>query len=472
MLSRDDFYAYQNRGVQHIKDNPFCALWEDMGLGKTVQTLTAIKELKDSFDVDKTLITGPLRVVRKTWDDEIASWEHLEGLTTAHILGTEKQRLAALEQKADIHLINRENLDWLKRQYVKGTGKKMKMIKRWPWDNVILDESSSFKSSSSLRTKAVAALRQHYGRMTQLTGTPSPNGYEDLWAQFKLLDRGQRLGFTKKAFLSRWFTPPDRWDPASSKYAIKEFAATQIQDAVRDLVLSLKAEDYLDLPDVMYNPIPVELSDAERGIYDKMKNTFVTELAGKKITAVNAGVLTGKLLQLSNGNIYTGVGKEYEHFHSRKYEALEELLESSSGPVMVTAWFKPDMRAIEQIVARFCGRQKKWEVLSDTASEDRWNNGETDVLILHPASAGHGLNLHKSDCETIIWFGLTWSLELYQQLNARIAGGHRRIGKNVIIHHILSRGTMDDRVFKVLQYKGATQDALIEATKEIIREAA
>lgn len=472
MLSRDDFYPYQDRGVQHIKDTPFGALWEDMGLGKTVQTLTAVQELKESFDVHKTLITGPLRVVRKTWDDEIASWEHLQGLTTAHIIGTEKQRLAALEQDADIHLINRENLDWLKRQYVKGSGKKMKLIRKWPWDNIILDESSSFKSQSSLRTKAVAALRPCYGRMTQLTGTPAPNGYQDLWAQFKLLDRGKSLGYTHKAFLQRWFTPPDRWDPASTKHVIKDFAAKQIEDAVRHLVLSLKAEDYLDLPPVMYNPIHVYLTGAEKDVYRTMQTQYITEVAGKKITAVNAGVLTGKLLQLSNGNIYTGVGREHEHFHSQKYEALAELLEHSGGPVMVTAWFKPDVAAVAQIVDRYCGKNKKWEVLSDKASEDRWNNGETDVLILHPASAGHGLNLHKNDCETIIWFGLTWSLELYQQLNARIAGGHRRIGKNVIIHHILSKGTIDERVFRVLQEKGATQDALVEATKEIILEAA
>jgi SNF2 family DNA or RNA helicase len=367
-------------------------------------------------------------------------------------------------------MINREQVTWLKHQFVSGTGKKMKLIKRWPWDTVVIDESSSFKSASSNRFKDLRALRSQFERLIELTGTPAPNGYQDLWSQFNLLDRGDRLGHTLKAFRDRWMNAPDRWDPASSKYTMKDFSRAQIENAVRDLVISLSAEDYLDLPPIMYNPIHVELSGSEMDTYKQMKTKFVMELAGKKITAVNAGVLTGKLLQLSNGNIYTGNGKEYARFHDQKFKALAELLEDSTGPVMVTAWFQSDMEMIRHVVAKHCDGKKKWDVLSDRASEDRWNDGTTDVLIIHPGSAGHGLNLHKSDCETIIWFGLTWSLELYQQLNARIAGGHRRIGKNVIIHHILSRGTMDERTFSVLQMKGADQDNLLEAAKEEILE--
>jgi SNF2 family DNA or RNA helicase len=307
--------------------------------------------------------------------------------------------------------------------------------------------------------------------MIQLTGTPAPNGYQDLWSQFKLLDRGRRLGFTLKSFRERWMDAPDRWDPASTKYTMKDHSRKQIEDAVRDIVLSLNAEDYLDLPPIMYNPVPVYLNSIQMATYRDMKRKYVMELAGKKITAMNAGVLTGKLLQLANGNIYTGNGKEYIRFHDEKYAALAELLSNSYGPVMVTAWFQSDMERIRQIVAMHCKKEgTTWEVLSDKASEDRWNEGKTDVLILHPASAGHGLNLHKNDCETIIWFGLTWSLELYQQLNARIAGGHRRIGKNVIIHHILSQGTMDERVFGVLQCKGADQSSLLAAVKETLVE--
>lgn len=470
-LSRADLRGYQNRIIDHIKDNLNCAAWVDMGLGKTVATLTALKDLMESFDVDKVLIIAPLRVARKTWDDEIAEWAHLEGLRTAHVIGTAAQRLDALKRTdVDIHLINRENVDWLKNQFVTGTGKKMKLIRRWPWDTVVIDESSSFKSADSIRFKALRSLRPCYERLIQLTGTPAPNGYEDLWSQINLLDRGKRLGFTKKAFRARWMDAPDRWNPNDTKYVMKDHSAGQIQEAVKDVVISMRAEEYLDLPPVMYNPVYVHLDDKQKDMYRQMQRKFVLELKGKKITAVNAGVLTGKLLQLANGNIYTGAGKEFEFFHGEKHAALIELLDNAKGPAMVTAWFKPDVAEVKGLVDQWCwdNGRKKWEVLSDEASENRWNTGQTDVLVIHPASAGHGLNLHKNDCETIIWYGLTWSLELYQQMNARIAGGHRRVGKNVIIHHILTKDTIDEYVFDVIGKKGVTQQNLLESVKAVV----
>jgi SNF2 family DNA or RNA helicase len=464
--------GYQDRIVQHEKDNPNCAAWVDMGLGKTVSTLTAFSDMQESFDAHKALMIAPLRVARKTWDDEIQEWEHLQHLRTSHILGSEKQRLAGIEKKnADIYMINRENVAWLKAQFVKGTGKKQRLIRPWPWDTVIVDESSSFKSAKSERWKALRSLRKLYDRCIELTGTPAPNGYADLWAQMNLLDRGERLGYDQKSFYSRWFDPPDRWDPASNKYTMKDFAKKQIQEKIADIVISMKAEDYLDLPPVMRNKVPVYLTPKQLDEYRRMQKTFVMEIAGKRVTAMNMGVLTGKLLQLANGAIYTGANKAYEIFHDAKIRELMDVLDQSYGPVLVTAWYQSDMERVREAVKHWCkANHKTWDLLTDEASEDRWNIGMTDVLILHPASAGHGLNLHKNDCETIIWYGLTWSLELYQQLNARIAGGHRRIGKNVVIHHILAEGTIDEYVWNVIQDKDATQEDLLQAMKIIVQE--
>lgn len=471
MLTRSDLRPYQERIVRHIKEVPNCAAWVDMGLGKTVSTLTAFRDLQESFDAHKALLIAPLRVARKTWDDEIAGWEHLRELTTSHIIGSEAQRLAGLEQDADIHCINREQVAWLKSQFVRGTGKKQRLIRPWPWDTIIVDESSSFKSDASQRFEALRSLRKLFDRCIELTGTPAPNGYADLWAQINLLDRGARLGHTKKAFYDRWFDPPRRGDPFATKYTLKDYAEEDIKAQIADIVIALKAEDYLDLPPIMYNKVPVYLSPSEKATYKKFQQQYVLEIANKKITAANAGVLANKLLQLANGAIYTGVLKNYEIFHEEKLLELHDVLDQSYGPVLITAWYQPDVQRIAELVSRWCkSNNKVWDVLTDTESEDRWNRGHTDILILHPASGGHGLNLHKNDCETIIWCGLTWSLELYQQLNARIAGGHRRVGKNVIIHHIVTEDTIDEYVWEVLRKKHATQEALVQALRLVIDE--
>lgn len=471
MLTRSDLRPYQEHCIQHIKDNPNCALWVDMGLGKTVSTLTAIKELMYSFDVNKTLIVAPKRVARKTWDDEIATWEHLEGLTTAHILGTEKQRLAGLEQEADIHLVNRENLVWLRNQFVKGSGKKMKLIRRWPWDTVVPDESSSFKSQSSERWKALFSLRRLYDRCIELTGTPAPAGYKDVWAQMKILDRGQRLGFTEKAFKDRWMDAPSRWDP-NDVWTMKPHARAEIQELLRDIVISMDAEDYLDLPPIMVNPVPVTMSRYHMKQYKKMERAFVMEVAGKRITAVNAGVLAGKLLQLANGTVYYDEGKS-EIFHDYKLRALEELMDSAQGPVIIAYTYIPDKLRIEALLTKWCKQTgKTWGRLDSEEDEDRWNNDEMDYLLMHPASGGHGLNIHKSSSETIILYGLPWSLELYQQIIARLGGGHRRIGKNLIVHHIINEHTIDERVIARLDYREGEQSQLTQAMKVYIQEIA
>jgi SNF2 family DNA or RNA helicase len=459
--------AYQERIVQHIKDHPNCAVWAGMGLGKTVSTLTAIRELQESFDVHKVLLIAPLRVARKTWDDEIDEWEHLQGMTTSHIIGNERQRLAGISAEADIYCINRENVVWLVDQFVRDN----KLIRKWPWDTVVIDESSSFKNSSAKRFKAIRKMRRLIERLIELTGTPAPNGYMDLWAQINLLDRGERLGRTKYSFLNRWFMMSDR--PQSSgqgKYLLLPESQKDIEKRLDDIVISLRSEDYMELPPVQSNKVPVYLDPSDQDTYNDLQTRFATEVGGASLTAANAGVLAGKLLQLANGAVYVDAGG-YEIFHDKKIAELIDILEFSSGPVMVTAWYRSDMERVQRAVSHWCKKNgKTWEVLTDEASEDRWNNGETDVLVLHPGSAGHGLNLHKNDCETIVWFGLTWSLELYQQLNARIAGGHRRIGKNVRIHHIITAETIDEYVWSVIGRKGATQAALLAALRVIVKQ--
>jgi len=441
-----------------------------MGLGKTVSTLTAISDLRDSLDVHKTLVIAPKRVARKTWSDEIEEWAHIKHLKVSIAVGTAKERLAALEAEADVYMINRENCEWLFNQFVKGTGKKQKLIRPWPWDTVVLDESQSFKSQSSKRWKAVRRLRKFYDRCIQLTGTPAPNGYLDLWAQFALLDRGQRLGFTEKAFKDRWMNAPSRYDP-SNKYEMKgDWARKQIQEAVADITISMNAEDYLDLPPVMYNPVVVTLTRKQQETYEEMAREFYLELEGKEITAVNAGVLAGKLLQLANGAIYYD-GKKYEEFHNHKLDALEELLEGITSPVILGYNYRHDLERILTRIKPWAKREGKKVVVMKTVEDEKaWNRGEIDVLIMHPASGGHGLNLHKCACETIVLFGLNWSLELYQQLNARLAGGHRRIGKNIIIHHILADNTIDIDVMARLEDKDCTQNEITAAVKTYVKE--
>lgn len=453
-LNRSNLYAYQHRAVEFIKTNPYCALWVDVGLGKTPTALTAYLDLRSTFDARRVLVVGPLRVARKVWPDEIGKWSHLDGLTYSRIIGTPMQRWESMKRQTDLHVINRENLEWLMAQFIVNK----KQIAPWPWDMVILDESHSFKSQSSHRFKAARKMRRLAERVVELTGTPSPNGYKDLWAQMFLLDRGVRLGATEDAFLKRWFDEPEygRGNPT-----LKQGADVEIQQAVSDLVLTLRAEDYLDLPPVIENPIRVELAPSVLKEYKRLERQYLAEFGGRQITAVNAGVCAGKLLQLANGAIYHDRKGNWTHVHDAKIEALLELLESLEGKKVLIAYgFKHDKQRIGEALTRFCGKDKTWEALTDEASEDRWNAGKIDYLLLHPDSGGEGTNLHSNGAEDIVWFGWTNNLMQYEQVNGRLFGGHRRVGKNGVIHQITADNTVDDDLRDLITRKGFSQDGL------------
>lgn len=463
MRTRDDLYEYQRRAVQFIKDHDNCALWVEMGLGKTVSTQTAYADMLDSFDVKHGLVIAPLRVARKVWTDETKVWSHLNDLKIVHIGGTPAQRNKALRTRADLHTIGRENTQWLVDQFVDGK----KQIRKWPWSTVILDESQSFKSQSSFRWKKLKQVRKLFSRCVELTGTPAPNGYGDLWSQLYLLDRGLRLGTSESAYRDRWFDT--EMGDGYCNYYLKPTAAKEIQAAVSDIVLSLRVEDYFDLPPVVYNQVKVSLSPDALKTYKKFERTSIMDLQGRKITAVNAGVAYGKLLQLANGAIYVNEKRDYLIFHEEKTKVLMELLEGCSGPTIIAYSFVSDSQRIAKTLNAFCGSTKKWAVADTDADLERFARGELDFMVMHPASAGHGLNdLHLSGSETIIWFGLTTSHEWFTQLNARLIGGIRRLGKNVVIHIIVAEDTKDEEVFELLKRKEMTEDDLKKAlTKRI-----
>ena len=458
MLDRKDLLPYQNHSVQFSKDNLNCAKWVDMGLGKTVVELTAFSDMQRDFEAKRMLVIAPKRVARRVRSDEVKEWDHLNHLSVSRIVGDADECFAALRTKADIHTIGRERVPWLRAQFLDDKGK---LKYRWPWDMVVIDESQSFKSQSSARWGALSALRGYFPRLAELSGTPSPNGYGDLWSQFYLLDKGRRLGASEKSFKERWFTPPIGM---FTKWNLSPQGARQIREAIKDMVLSLREEDYLDLPPITNNFIRVTLSPAAMRTYKEMEREYIAEVAGKKLTAVNAGVLDGKLLQLANGAVYH-TGKEWVEFHSAKTDALDETLEAMPGKALIAYGYQHDLARITKVVERRAKEDgRTFALLKSDASFDAWARGEIDWGILHPASAGHGLNdMYKAGCEDIIHFGLTNNLEWYQQVNARIGGGHRRAGKNIRVHHIVADGTRDDDYVRLLKSKAATQDGLTES---------
>lgn len=464
-LHRSQLYPYQQRAAEFIKANPNCALWIDCGLGKTVATQTAYLDLLNSFDANHGLVIAPLRVARKVWTDEVQEWSHLQDLDIVHIGGTEKQRQKAIRTRADLHTIGRENTQWLINQFIEGK----KQVRKWPWDTVILDESQSFKSQSSFRWKALRLVRKLFPRCVELTGTPAPKGYGDLWSQIYLLDRGQRLGTSESAYRLRWFDVENCGD--YSRYHLKGHAAKEIQAALSDIVISLRAEDYFDLPPVVYNPVRVALTEVELAKYRKFARTSVFERAsGQKITAANAGALYGKLLQLANGAIYHNDKGEYEEFHHAKIDGLLEMLEGITGPCIVAYAFRSDTKRIAAALDRYCGKTKSWRVMDTDDNLNAFSRGEIDIAVMHPASAGHGLNdLHKSGAQDVVWFGLTPNLEYYQQLNNRLAGGIRRLGKNVKVHHLLAENTEDEDCYELLKGKAKSQDELTNAMTEKVK---
>lgn len=436
-------YSYQNFATRYILEHPVSAVFLSCGLGKSVITLTAINDLLfDSFEVRKVLVIAPIRVATSTWPSEIRKWDHLKDLTYSVVVGTERMRLLALERRADIYITNRESVEWL----VERSGVP------FDFDMVVIDELSSFKSHQAKRFKALLKVRPGVKRIVGLTGTPSSNGLADLWAEFRLLDLGERLGRYITQFRQRWFVPDKRNGAVVFSYKPIEGAEDAIYERISDITISMRSADYLNLPECVMNEVVVDMDEKEKKIYETFRKDMVAEIGGKEIDAVNAAALSGKLQQLSNGAVYDQVDS-YITIHDRKLDALEDLIEGMNGrPVLVAFWFRHDA---ERIKARFKVREIRTE-----KDIDDWNRGEIPVAIIHPASAGHGLNLQQGG-STLVWFGLTWSLELYLQTNGRL---HRQGQKEtVIIHHIITRGTVDEKVMAALKKKEGIQDALMEA---------
>jgi hypothetical protein len=459
MFDRSDLRGYQEHAARFIAARKNCALWVDMGLGKTVSTLTAFADLQDRMGATKMLVIAPKRVARKVWSDEVETWKHLKHLRVSRIVGDAGSCFDALRQPADVYTIGRDRVPWLHTQFIQGG----KQVTEWPFDVVALDESQTFASQSSQRWKCMADLRvkTRFPRMIQLTGTPAPNGYMKLWSQLWLLDRGARLGSSENAMKQRWFTPPIGM---FAKWTMRPLADMEIHKRLEDIVLTLREEDYMDLPPVVDNFVRCQLSPAALATYKKMEREFCGDVAGKRITAVNSGVLDGKLLQLANGAIYHA-DKQWVPFHDAKLEALEETLEGISGKALICVNFKHDRERVSRVLER-CAKAdgKVWRTLDSDKSFQDWADGKIDWAILHPASAGHGLNdVYKAGAEDLIWFGLTNNLEWYQQACARLTGGHRRIGRNIRVHHIVADGTRDDDYVRLIQKKALTQDNLMAA---------
>lgn len=445
-------HEYQTYATNFILEHPVAAVLLEMGLGKSVITLTAIYELMlNRFEVEKVLVIAPLRVARDTWPAEIEKWEHLKGLTYSVAIGTEAERIAALKCPAHLYLINRENVDWL----ITKSGLP------FDYDMVVIDELSSFKSYAAKRFKSLLKVRPRVKRMVGLTGTPSGNGLMDLWAEFRVLDMGQRLGRYITHYRNNFFVPDKRNQQMIFSYKPKPGAEEAIYKLISDITISMKSADFLKMPECIINEVPVVLSEKEWSVYHDLREDMVVALKDEEIDAVNAAALSGKLLQMANGAVYNEE-KEVIRIHDRKLDALEDLIEgANSKPVLVAYWYNHDLQRIKQ---RFSVREIK-------TSQDikDWNNGEIPVAVIHPASAGHGLNIQFGG-STIIWFGLTWSLELYQQTNARLW----RQGQNdtVVIHHIIAKDTIDEDVMAALRKKEKIQSALIDSVKARIGGAA
>ena len=439
-------HDYQAYAIDYIKTHPIAAVLLDMGLGKTVISLTAIADLLfDSFEAHRVLVIAPLRVARDTWPTEIEKWEHLQHLTYSVVVGTPKERRAALMAGADITIINRENLQWL----IEDSGFP------FDYDMVVIDELSSFKNHQAKRFQALMKVRSKVKRIIGLTGTPSSNGLMDLWAEFKLLDMGQRLGRFISQYRNNYFLPDKRNGQIIYSYKPMPYAEDAIYRKISDVTISMKSTDHLKMPELISSKYEVRLSEEERIRYEELKSQLVLQLPEGEVTAANAASLTGKLVQLANGAIYSDDGDTVE-FHNRKLDALEDIIEASNGkPLLVAYWFRHDLERIKQ---RFDVR----EIKSSKDITD-WNSGKIPVAVIHPASAGHGLNLQAGG-STLIWFGLTWSLELYQQTNARRWRQGQTAG-TVVIQHIITKGTIDERILKALSMKELTQNSLIDAVK-------
>ena len=438
-------HNYQNYAKNFILAHKVSALFLDCGLGKTITTLTAINELMyDSFEISKVLIIAPLRVAQSTWKEEIEKWDHLNLLRYSIAVGDEKERLKALKQNSDIYIINRENVDWLVTK--SGIDFNFNML--------IIDELSSFKSHTSKRFKSLLKIRPYFERVVGLTGTPSSNGLMDLWAEFRVLDLGERLGRYITHYRNEYFLPDKRNGAVIFSYKPQPNAEERIYRRLSDMTISMKSTEYLKMPELILNELEINLDEEDQTKYKKFKKEMVMTIQEKEIDAINTASLSNKLIQLANGSIYDEDKKFYE-VHNKKLDKLEEIIESANGkPVLISYWFKADKERIE----------KRFKVREIKTADDikQWNKGMIDLALIHPASAGHGLNL-QSGGSTLVWFSLTWSLELYQQTNARL---YRQGQKDtVVIHHLITKNTIDEDIMKSLKRKDKTQEALMKAVK-------
>lgn len=444
-------HDYQKYATGYIESHPIAAVLLDMGLGKTSITLSALNDLLfDSFEVHKALVIAPLRVSKSTWPAEIKKWEHLSDLQYSVAVGTEKERREAFRRRADIYIINRENVQWL----IEKSGIP------FDFDMVVIDELSSFKNHQSKRFRSLMKVRPKVKRIVGLTGTPSSNGLMDLWSEFRLLDMGQRLGRFIGQYRTAYFKPDKMNGPVVYSYKPLPGAEEQIYDKISDITISMRSADHLKMPELISSKHMVYLSEEERKRYEDMKAELILQLPEGEITAANAAALSNKLSQMANGAVYSD-DESVARIHDRKLDALEDIIESANGkPLLVAYWYKHDL---ERIAARLAERKLPFARLDTDDDIRKWNDGELPVALIHPASAGHGLNL-QSGGSTIVWFGLTWSLELYQQTNARLWRQGQTAG-TVVVQHITAENTIDERMLKALSEKDSTQSALIEAVK-------
>lgn len=453
MPGENDLHSYQKFCVDFIEEHPNCGVFLDMGLGKTIISLTAISHLLyDSFEVSRVLIIAPLRVARDTWIAELSKWEHLRGLKMERVIGTPKERVAALSRRAEMYIINRENVEWLVKHFA---GRRM------PFDMLVIDELSSFKNSRAKRFLALKKILPQFSRVVGLTGTPAPNGLEDLWPQVFLLDRGVRLGRTMKSYLDMFFDTPNSWLPY--KHELKTGAEEEIYKRLGDICVSMRAADHLEMPERVDNIVEVMLSAREEKLYRQMERDMLLPYADGDVLALNAASLAGKLLQLANGAVYD----EFHNvrvLHERKLDALEDLIEAANGkPLLVMYAFQHDLTRIQERFGKYTTETPEGvRELKTSADMEDWNEGRIRVAVTQPASTCHGLNLQHGGC-TIVWFGLNWSLELYEQANARLWRQGQK--QTVVIHHLVTKGTMDEQVMKALHDKAADQNALLAAVK-------
>ena len=454
-MDRNQLHGYQRFAAEFILEHPLSAILLDCGCGKTIITLTAIKDLlHDLFDVGKVLVICPIRVA-DVWTEEIGKWEHLKGLRYSVCVGTESQRRYGLAQDADIYIINRDVVSWLVENY-SGSA--------WKWDMLVLDELSSFKNPKAKRFKSLLKVRPRVRRVVGLTGTPSSNGLMDLWAEYRLIDLGERLGRFIGAYRSQYFRPDKTNGMVVYSYKPLAGAEEQIYRKISDITVSIRCTDVLRMPELISSPYEVRMSEEEKSIYNILRNDLVLGLPNGEVTAGNAAALSGKLCQMSNGAVYDDENNAIP-IHSHKLDALEDIIEAQQGkPLLVAYWFRHDLERIEERLRSMGVRYAK---IDKQDVIQKWNAGLIPVGLIHPASAGHGLNLQAGG-NTIVWFGLTWSLELYIQTNARL-WRQGQVSRTVVIIHIITKGTVDEQIMKALERKEVTQDALMEAVKAQLR---